>query len=180
MSNGAYENKLMNFRIISLARRNKFYLHCIKNIIKPNDWGFSPNKNYRIFIAKNTKTGKILGFLIYRYQIGGEQTMSMSLEYWLVDKKFQGQGIGKMLWDEFVKESNTMNLLNWSVMFKATDERLVAIYTKLGFSYIPKYNGIEQEKLSENEHTVWWRIVYTHYNTPTWFGKEGKTIALVE
>jgi ribosomal protein S18 acetylase RimI-like enzyme len=180
LSNGEYADKLTNFRIISLARRNKFYLDCIKSVIKPRGFVLFP-KNYRILLARK-KNGKILGFLIYTCNcFRGPEFYSFSIDYWLVDKKFQGQGVGKMLWNELEKVSKDYQILNMNVMFKADDEKLVAIYTKLGFSYIPKYRDIEQIKLSENGHTIWWRIVHKSVRVGGFFNEsDANVVVLVE
>jgi GNAT superfamily N-acetyltransferase len=45
----------------------------------------------------------------------------MSLEYWLVDSKFQGQGIGKGLYAEMEKTAESYGLKNYCVMFKKND-----------------------------------------------------------
>jgi ribosomal protein S18 acetylase RimI-like enzyme len=151
-----------NKRILSLARRNKFYLKQLEHVIKPTGWCMFP-KSYKIVLAtkKVRKDYKIVGFVVYSMSSCWGQygtRFSTCLDYWLVDKNFRGQGIGRELYDWVVKKSQYFGNENICVMFKKNDEGLKTLYTKLGFNPIAKYDGKEQRE-EQGEHLLWWKIV---------------------
>jgi len=165
--NGVFGDEKMNKRIISLARRNKFYLKQIQTIIKGGGWSINP-KPYLIFVAKKQvrKDYKIVGFAIVSWGLifsNYDERFQTSLEFWLVDEKFQNQGIGKQLYDKVVDLSVEFSSQNLKVMFKTDNEKLRNLYTKLGFKPIEKYDGIVQ-KIEEGNHTTWWKIVWEKVN----------------
>jgi len=168
---GVFGDEKMNKRILSLARRNKFYLPQIQSIIKGGGWSLNP-KSYIIWVAKKQvkKDYKIVGFSIATFSCGwgGGERFSTSLEYWLVDKAFQNQGIGKQLYEKVVELSIEYQNPNLKVMFKTDDENLVKLYTKLGFKPIEKYDGLTQNVV-QGKHSLWWKITWKKVNC---FGEE--------
>lgn len=166
--NGEFSNKVDNFRIVSLARRHKYYLNCIKSITgNKNSWG--NKKCFRIIMCKryaNTRREKIAGFLIYSWntQLSGEEAYSMALEFWLVDKKFRGTGIGGKLYNEFLEVGTSYGLSNIRVMFKEDDATLASLYSHLGFKLIKEYGGRKIEQ--SGNHIKWYKIVHHHINIP--------------
>jgi len=163
---GVFGDVKMNKRILSLARRNKFYLPQIQSIIKGGGWSLHP-KNYIIWVAKKQvrKDYKIVGFSIATFSgcFDRGERFSTSFEYWLVDKAFQNQGIGKQLYEKVVELSTEYENPNIKVMFKTDDENLVNLYTKLGFKPVEKYDG-KIQKIQEGKHTLWWKIVWEKVN----------------
>ena len=167
---GERKDEKLNKRILSLARRHKFYLKQIDSIIHPNGFCFR-SKSYQVCVAKKlNKTGgdyKVVGIIIYeaKHFFGGVgDRMCMNLEYWLVDSKFQGQGIGKGLYAEMEKTAETYGLVNYSVMFKKDDPVLAELYTKKGYAFIPKYDGIVNESQQEKDkHIKWYKVVISTY-----------------
>jgi ribosomal protein S18 acetylase RimI-like enzyme len=171
-NNGKFGDEKMNKRIISLARRHQFYLPQIKSVVNSEGWSMSP-KPYLIFVAKKQvrKDYKIVGFAIVSWGCvfsKRDERFQTSLEYWLVDEKFQNQGIGKQLYEKVVDLSVEFSSQNLKVMFKTDNERLRNLYTKLGFKPIEKYDGIVQI-IEEGKHTTWWKIVWEKVN---WCGTE--------
>ena len=169
---GERKDEKLNKRIISLARRHKFYLPQVQSVLKGDrGWGLR-SKSYQICVAKKPmrKDYKVVGFIIYSGNSlwGNKGTrMCMSLEYWLVDKKFQGQGIGKALYGEMEKTATEWGLVNYSVMYKKDDEKLKDLYTKLGYEFIPKWDGVENitSRPSDN-HLQVYKIVISKYRIP--------------
>jgi predicted N-acetyltransferase YhbS len=156
---GKREDKKLNFRIKSLAKRNKFYEKHIKNIIEPQGYNWRTDSK-QIIVAKQKvkKDYKIVGFIIYSTSTlfsNSYDQQSVCADYWLVDKDFRGNGVGKQLWDEMIKTTEDWGLYNIKVLFK---EELKPLYSKMGFSYIPTYKGVKQEEVSENGHLKWWKI----------------------
>jgi len=165
--NAVWRDEKMNKRIISLARRNKFYLKQIQSIIKGDGWNIFP-KPYKVFVAKKQVRNdyKIVGFAIVSWGSifsNHDERFQTSLEFWLVDEKFQNQGIGKQLYQKVVDLSVSFASENLKVMFKTDNEKLRNLYTKLGFKPIEKYDGIVQ-KIEEGKHTTWWKIVWEKVN----------------
>lgn len=169
---GVFGDVKMNKRILSLARRNKFYLPQIQSVIKGGGWSMRP-KPYVIWVAKKQvrKDYKIVGFVICSWGdmwSKHDERFHTSLEYWLVDEKFQNQGIGKQLYEKVVDFSNELENKNLKVMWKTDNEKLRNLYTKLGFKPIEKYDG-KIQKIEEGKHTTWWKIVWEKVN---YFGNE--------
>jgi ribosomal protein S18 acetylase RimI-like enzyme len=169
---GDWSDEKMNKRILSLARRNKFYLKNIQGVLKGNTSWFRP-KPYCLFVAKKQvrKDYKIVGFAIVSWGdifSNHEERFQTTLEYWLVDEKFQNQGIGKQLYQKVVDFGKEVASENIKLMFKTDDEKLRNLYTKLGFKPIEEYDGKKQEIIQGN-HTLWWKIVWEKV---TCFGNE--------
>lgn len=165
-TNGGRNDEKLNKRILSLARRHKFYLPQIKSVLGPPRHRYFGGRSYQICVAKKKmrKDYKVVGFIIYDFGNGcwgskGEYCL-VSLEYWLVDKKFRGQGIGKELYNQFYK-NECCECSNFKVMFDSSQPDLVQLYLKLGFRYIDKYDGVETEKTPKGDtHIIWFKINY--------------------
>ena len=169
---GVWRDEKMNKRILSLAKRNKFYLPQIQSVIKGGGWSMRP-KPYAIWVAKKQvrKDYKIVGFAICSWGnlwSNDDERFQTSLEYWLVDEMFQNQGIGKQLYEKVVDFSKEIASENLKVMWKTDNENLRNLYTKLGFKPIEKYDG-KIQKIEEGNHTTWWKIVWEKVNC---FGNE--------
>ena len=170
---GERKDEKLNKRILSLARRHNFYFNQVKSIINgENGFSWRP-KSYQVCVAKKLnkkKDNKVVGFIIYKGKCswgGIGDRMCMSLEYWLVDSKFQGQGIGKGLYTEMEKTAQTYGLKNYCVMFKKNDPVLAELYAKKGYTFIPKYDGIVNETQQEKDkHIKLYKIVVSRYRTP--------------
>ena len=181
--NGTRGDKKLNFRIKSLANRNKFYEKHIKNIIEGNGWS-ARNDSKQILVAKLKKRNdyKIVGFLIYSASSlwnRGDEQQAVSADYWLVDKDFRGRGVGKALWDNMVKTTDSWGIYNINVLFKESDNTLINLYTKMGFNYIPKYQGKDQEKVSKSGHLKWWKIRQPFVRVPNSFISETPEYTIV-
>jgi len=174
---GKREDEKLNKRIISLARRHKFYLPQIKEVIKPTSTSFclGGQQSFQIIVAKK-QVGwdyKVVGFIIYDFGQGiwarcaGKFQLG-SVEYWLVDEKFRGQGIGKALYENMIEDCRGI-VDNMSVMFDKTDARLCDLYTQLGFKLIKKYDGVEVEQ-PKDKFQVWHKIVYAKFCWGELFG----------
>jgi ribosomal protein S18 acetylase RimI-like enzyme len=180
-SNGERNDEKLNKRIISLARRHKFYTKQIQNVFERNS-GLM-RQSHQICVAKKlNKKGddyKVVGFIIYDGNClwGRNNRMLMNLEYWLVDKKFQGQGIGKRLYEEMEKEGDKWGLKNYCVMYDKTNEKLMKLYTSLGYGVIPRYDGCDVVNKESDKHIKVYKIVYASYRLPT---KEERYLELLQ
>jgi len=172
--NGGRGDEYKNKKIIKLAKKYKFYWKTIENIITGNGWSL----NTRYFeIATARIKNKIVGFIIYsRPDFGGRYFTTSCVDYWLVDEEFRGYGIGKKLFDIYLKAHKTYGGINRWVNFKRGDEKLERLYTQLGYKEIEMYNGFTQDTKKMDwderqckEHHKWWFIenekVCMLYNT---------------
>lgn len=157
---GERKDEELNKKIISLAKRNKFYVKQIQSVLREAG---TEGYEYQIHVAKQVwgKSYKVVGFIIYNL-LGGGFGLG-SLEYWLVDPKFQGKGIGKLLYLQAEKMLNACNCPNLSVMFDKSDPKMCAIYTRLGFKLIKKYAGIPIVNIESERHTTWVKIAISSF-----------------
>jgi ribosomal protein S18 acetylase RimI-like enzyme len=166
-TNGARKDEKLNKGIISLAKRHKFYIPQI-NYVLGGGFGFSfaRRQAFQVVVAKKkNKTNnnyQVVGFIIYDFGQGSWANRGSfclaSIEYWLVDKKFQGQGIGRTLYDYAEKDCASCAGANLKVMFDKTDARLCDLYTKLGYKLIKKYDGKEVENKEADKHIIWFKV----------------------
>jgi GNAT superfamily N-acetyltransferase len=166
--NGEFDTKMTNFRIKSLARRNKFYYNAIVRVFE-NGNIFNGNDDRRIILAKQIigKREKIIGFVVFNPTgLWGNRSkcMSCEIDYWMVDKKFRGQGIGKKLYDAVIDETTEYSIHNMTVLFDGRDENLRKIYAGMGYIRIDSYRGVKteiEEQQRNKEHLIrWWKIGY--------------------
>ena len=155
---GERKDEELNNKIISLAKRNKYYVNQIQSVLAETEDG------YQIHVAKQVldKSYKVVGFIIYSNLLGGGFGLG-SLEYCLVDPKFQGKGIGKLLYLQVEKMLNACNCPNLSVMFDKSDPKMCALYTRLGFKLIKKYAGIPIVNEESSRHTTWVKIAISSF-----------------
>jgi ribosomal protein S18 acetylase RimI-like enzyme len=176
--NGERKDEKLNKGIISLARRHKFYLPNIQGILG-GQRGFIAcrRQSYQIRVAKKKNATnsnyKVVGFIIYDFGWGtraskGDYCLA-SLEYWLVDKKFQGQGIGRTLYEVFERDCQECCGYNFKVMFDKSDARLCDLYTKLGYKLIKKYDG-QDVKSDYGNHILWFKICVWCFEYPEKMG----------
>jgi len=165
---GNFDTKMTNFRIKSLAKRNKFYYNAIVGVFKPANI-LNDNGVRKIILAKQIigKREKIIGFIIFSPTgLWGNRSrcMSCEIDYWMVDEKFRGQGIGKKLYDAVIDEVKEYSIHNMSVLFDGRDENLRKMYAAMGYVRIDSYRGVKtelEEQKRSSEHLIrWWKIVY--------------------
>jgi len=170
--NGEFDTKMTNFRIKSLARRNKFYYNAIVRVFENGDI-FNSNDGRRIILAKQIirKREKIIGFIVFSPTgLWGNRSryMSCEIDYWMVDEKFRGQGIGKKLYDAVIDKVTEYSIHNMTVLFDGCDENLRKMYAAIGYVRIDSYRGVktelEEQKRSKENLIRWWKIVYDNMN----------------
>lgn len=178
---GKRDDEDKNKKIVKLARKYDFYWKTIQGIIDPSkSFGIILNGGGGRQIATARIKNKIVGFIIYSTpDMGGKYNTTSSVDYWIVDKDFRGYGIGKHLFDCYLKAHNDCGGHNRWVNFHRGDEELEKLYTKMGYKEIEKYGGTTQDTRKMEwgerqckEHHKWWFIKITHltYNEPTsWF-----------
>jgi len=163
--------KITNFRIRSLAKRNKFYYNAISRMVKRDHceyWGWSYAGGKEVILAKQIigKREKIIGFIVFSPSINylKSKWMSCEIDYWMIDEKFRGQGIGKKLYDAVIDEVKEYSIHNMSVLFDGRDENLRKMYAAMGYVRIDSYRGVKtelEEQMRSSEHLIrWWKIVY--------------------
>ena len=187
-----YENRAgyrrdedLNKQIISLARRHKFYYENIKyGVMGMGNSIWNVNKPFQILlcIKYGRKHRKVLGFMIYsvnRLQKCNERMLN-ELEYWLVDDKYRGQGIGKTLYEKMVDDCGTMDIKNMSVMFKKDNMKLCNLYSSLGYKFVSTYDGVDTQECmnGQTDHNKWYRIEFREFIVP--YKKDYRIIVLVK
>jgi len=94
--------------------------------------------------------------------------MSCEIDYWMVDEKFRGQGIGKKLYDAVIDKVTEYSIHNMTVLFDGCDENLRKMYAAMGYVRIDSYRGVktelEEQKRSKENLIRWWKIVYDNMN----------------
>lgn len=166
-TNGERSDVKLNKQIISLARRNKFYLPNIQGLFKNNSFGrcFGGSSN-EIYIAR--KGVKPVGFIVFNGMTSwGREPMVMDLQYWLVDKDHRGVGIGKALYSKMEERAKEYGLDNYSVMYKKDDDVLKQLYENKDYKFIPKYDGKDTQRDCRGDtHIKLYKIKYTCYRMP--------------
>jgi len=166
---GQRNNAELNKGIISLAKRHKFYIPQINYVLGQGSRSLSfaiRRQSFQVVVAKKkNKTNdnsKVVGFIIYDLGNGSWSNKGSfclaSIEYWLVDKAFQGQGIGRTLYNYAEEDCASCAGPNLKVMFDASDARLCDLYTKIGYKLIKKYDGKEVENKEGDKHIIWHKI----------------------
>lgn len=155
---GERKDEELNKKIISLAKRNKFYVKQIQSVLSGE-----AGRGFQIHVAKQVwgKSYKVVGFIIYN--LLGRGFGLGSLEYWLVDPKFQDKGIGKLLYLQAEKTLNDCNCPNVSVMFDKSDPKMCALYTRLGFKLIKNYAGRPIVNKESERHATWVKIAISSF-----------------
>ena len=181
-TNGDRSDEELNKQIISLARRNKFYLKNIQGLFKKNSISRAFGRgSTEIYVAK--KGVKVVGFIIFWGEVlWGTCRMCMDLHYWLVDKDYRNMGIGGELYSMMEKQATHYGLVNYSVMYKKDDDVLKQLYEKKGYKFIPRYDGVDtQECCSGDIHIKVFKVIISEYKIPTFFtgGKEVPDLLLL-
>jgi len=131
---GGFTNEHLNKQITALVNRNKFYQKTIKDIINNNISGGS------MFLAvdyfKNGKE-KVVGLLVW----SRSSSSLFCMNFFLVDEKMRGKGIGNKLFEKFNDYRKSQSINDCEIDFDDNNEKLVKLYTKLGFKYINYYRG---------------------------------------
>ena len=172
-TNGDRSDEELNKQIISLARRNKFYLKNIQGLFKNSiSRAFSRafgGGSTEIYVAK--KGVKVVGFIIFWGEVlWGTCRMCMDLHYWLVDKDYRNMGIGGELYSMMEKQATHYGLVNYSVMYKKDDDVLKQLYENKGYKFIPRYDGVDtQECCSGDIHIKVFKVIQSRYSIPTLF-----------
>jgi GNAT superfamily N-acetyltransferase len=180
--NGDRRDTKLNKEIISLARRNKFYLKNIQGLFKSSNsisrhFGGGSNE---IYIAR--KGVKLVGFIVFNGNtLWGGEPMIMDLQYWLVDEDHRGVGVGKALYSKMEERAKAYGLDNYSVMYKKDDDVLKQLYENKGYKFIPKYDGRDtQESCRGDKHIKLYIIKYTCYRMPGDKVGEKPSLILIE
>lgn len=133
-TNSGFRNEHLNKQITALVNRNKFYQETIKDILNNNISGSS------MFLAvdyyKNGKE-KVVGLIIWSLS----SRILCSMNFFLVDEKMRGNGIGTKLFETFDNYRKSQCINDCEIDFDDNDEKLVKLYTKLGFKNINFYRG---------------------------------------
>lgn len=157
-------DEVLDKQIISLARRNKFYLGDIQGLIKKNIWRKGSRKE--IIVAK--KGVKVVGIIIFWGELlWGDCKMCMDLHYWLVDKDYRNMGIGGELYSMMEKQATRFGLVNYSVMYKKDDDMLKQLYEKKGYKFIPRYDGVDTQDCCGDIHIKVFKVIISEYRIPT-------------
>jgi len=92
--------------------------------------GFGENPIWWAIVAENED--KIIGFSLYYIRFSTWKGQRMYLEDLLVTEKMRGKGIGKLLFDELIKEAKEKSLsgIAWQVL--DWNEPAINFYKKLG------------------------------------------------
>ena len=92
--------------------------------------GFGENPIWWAIVAENED--KIIGFALYYIRFSTWKGQRMYLEDLLVTEKMRGKGIGKLLFDELIKEAKEKSLsgIAWQVL--DWNEPAINFYKKLG------------------------------------------------
>ena len=92
--------------------------------------GFSEKPIWWAIVAENED--KIIGFSLYYIRFSTWKGQRMYLEDLLVTEKMRGKGIGKLLFDELIKEAKEKSLsgIAWQVL--DWNEPAINFYKKLG------------------------------------------------
>jgi GNAT superfamily N-acetyltransferase len=92
--------------------------------------GFGENPIWWAIVAE--EGNKIIGFALYYIRFSTWKGQRMYLEDLLVTEKMRGKGIGKLLFDELIKEAKEKNLsgIAWQVL--DWNEPAINFYKKLG------------------------------------------------
>jgi ribosomal protein S18 acetylase RimI-like enzyme len=164
-------------KMIKLAKSHKFYWKTIQGILDSSKrQGICFNPRPMAIISARIEN-KIVGFIIFSTpDLNGEYVLSSSADYWLVDEKFRGYGIGKALWNVYEMFHKRFSGRNMWVNFKRGDEELERLYTQMGFKEIEMYGGktqdtrkMDYEERQCKEHHKWWKIDTTHLEYPMWY-----------
>lgn len=86
------------------------------SVAEMKNWGFGKNKVFDFFVAEENKT--IIGIALYYYKYSTWKGKCIFLEDIIVTESQRGKGIGKLLFDEIVKEAKAENVrrLEWQVL----------------------------------------------------------------
>ena len=95
--------------------------------------GFGPNPVWWAFVAE--ENNRIEGFALYYIRFSTWKGQRMYLEDFLVTEKMRGKGIGKLLFEELIKEGKAkkLNGIQWQVL--EWNEPAINFYKKYNASF---------------------------------------------
>ncbi|MEO7800810.1 MAG: GNAT family N-acetyltransferase, partial [Ginsengibacter sp.] len=95
--------------------------------------GFSEQPVWWGFVAE--VDGTVEGFALYYIRYSTWKGQRMYLEDFIVNESFRGHGIGKLLFDELIKEGNRKNFsgLVWQVLD----------WNESAINFYKKYDGVQ-------------------------------------
>ena len=95
--------------------------------------GFGPNPVWWAFVAE--ENNRIEGFALYYIRFSTWKGQRMYLEDFLVTEKMRGKGIGKLLFEELIKEGKAkkLNGIQWQVL--EWNEPAINFYNKYNASF---------------------------------------------
>jgi len=108
--------------------------------------GFGDKPVFRFHVAESE--GRIIGIAVYFVKYSTWKGKGFYLDDLMVTEKFRSKGIGKKLFDEFVKEAKKENAkqLHWQVL--DWNKRAIKFYEELNARIEPEWWDC---KLDENE-----------------------------
>ena len=95
--------------------------------------GFGPNPVWWAFVAE--ENNRIEGFALYYIRFSTWKGQRMYLEDFLVTEKMRGKGIGRLLFEELIKEGKAkkLNGIQWQVL--EWNEPAINFYKKYNASF---------------------------------------------
>jgi len=95
--------------------------------------GFGPNPVWWAFVAE--ENNRIEGFALYYIRFSTWKGQRMYLEDFLVTEKMRGRGIGRLLFEELIKEGKAkkLNGIQWQVL--EWNEPAINFYKKYNASF---------------------------------------------
>ncbi|MHA1266127.1 MAG: GNAT family N-acetyltransferase [Candidatus Helarchaeota archaeon] len=89
-----------------------------------------------MLIAETTDTKELAGMVFADISIDPVGSSTGYIRSVVVDEKFRGQGVGKLLIQEAIKYLNEMNVDQILINVRSRTERAKALYEKMGFKEV--------------------------------------------
>ncbi len=101
------------------------------------DGGFGPNPIWWALVAE--VDGHVEGFALYYVRFSTWKGQRMYLEDFIVTKDMRGKGLGKLLFDELIREGKRKNFtaMQWQVL--DWNEPAINFYKKYNSSFDPEW-----------------------------------------
>jgi GNAT superfamily N-acetyltransferase len=128
-------------RILELVKELARYERAPKEVtVTPEHFeesGFGENPVWWAFVAE--VDGKIEGFALYYIRFSTWKGQRMYLEDFVVSEEMRGKGLGKLLFDQLIKEAQEKNLngIQWQVL--EWNEPAINFYKKYNAVFDPDW-----------------------------------------